>query len=182
MLRSPQVHGYRNKTEFTIGFDENRAPCVGFLYGAFMHGFTEVAPPTIVPTTSNVAKQWADLMRRFLLVAKLPAWNKAKVRLIVMPYLLYSVGHVYQVLRNHWTSPLWQIIYTCGCAMACLSIWEWLVNNHSFYLSAMPDMLTRFPFTPKRGWGFESAILTSNRHRPHTPGICAIRRGLLVSN
>jgi hypothetical protein len=35
-LRSPQIEGYRNKTEFTIGLDQQEKPMVGFLLGAYV--------------------------------------------------------------------------------------------------------------------------------------------------
>jgi hypothetical protein len=35
IIRSPQLEGYRNKAEFTIGLDAAGRPAVGFLLGSF---------------------------------------------------------------------------------------------------------------------------------------------------
>ena len=35
IYRSPQLRGYRNKAEFTIGLDGRERPAVGFLLGAY---------------------------------------------------------------------------------------------------------------------------------------------------
>jgi hypothetical protein len=78
ILRSPQAYGYRNRSDFSIGFDENQNPTCGHLYGLMKDGFTEVGSPVTLPTVSDTAKGYALLMTDFLRSqkSKLPAWRK----------------------------------------------------------------------------------------------------------
>ena len=45
MLRSPEVRGYRTRSDFTLGFDVHDKPVAGHLMGLFRDGVTCVAPP-----------------------------------------------------------------------------------------------------------------------------------------
>lgn len=54
ILRAPQLEGYRNKNEFTIGLDRQERPTVGFLLGSFVDGYTAVAEPSNCRHTSQV--------------------------------------------------------------------------------------------------------------------------------
>lgn len=80
-MRSPQKEGYRNKTEFTVGFGDNGKPLAGLFYGNYKDGFMEVADAATVPHVSRVAKAMAALFTRFLQSdqCQLPAWDKCKV-------------------------------------------------------------------------------------------------------
>uniref|UniRef100_A0A6B2L0Y0 TRAM domain-containing protein n=1 Tax=Arcella intermedia TaxID=1963864 RepID=A0A6B2L0Y0_9EUKA len=49
IVRSPVETGYRNKTEFTIGYSEDKKPLVGFLLGAAKDGILAVGDPSQVP-------------------------------------------------------------------------------------------------------------------------------------
>lgn len=85
ILRSPHVRGYRNKSEFTVGFDEARRPTVGLLYGLWREGFTEVGDPAALPHISGLSKRYAALLSDFLRspASQLPAWDKAPEQLKV---------------------------------------------------------------------------------------------------
>lgn len=78
ILRSPQSHAYRNKADFSIGFDVDRKPRAGHFFGLFRNGWSEVGPVDTIPQLSATAKGYAELMTRFLSSDKcnLPAWNK----------------------------------------------------------------------------------------------------------
>jgi tRNA (uracil-5-)-methyltransferase len=39
IMRSPQLNGYRNKAEFTIGLDGQERPTAGFLMGNYVVSF-----------------------------------------------------------------------------------------------------------------------------------------------
>eukprot|EP00892_Ulva_mutabilis_P001370 jgi/Ulvmu1/11233/UM073_0005.1 len=79
ILRSPQVNQYRNRADFTIGFDGSGRPVAGHLMGMFREGVTVVAPPDELPMPSPTAIGYATLMSRFLNSgrASLPAWDKS---------------------------------------------------------------------------------------------------------
>jgi tRNA (uracil-5-)-methyltransferase len=77
ILRSPVLHGYRNKCDFSIGPDAAGALCVGFNVGAFADGYAAVAAPGACPHVSPAAQAvaaWAQAhLRR---ASALPAWDK----------------------------------------------------------------------------------------------------------
>jgi hypothetical protein len=94
ILRSPQTHAYRNKADFSIGFDVDRKPCAGHFYGLFRNGWSEVGAVQDIPQLSPTAKGYAELMTRFLSSDKcrLPAWSKdAKPSEKVCSYLLFHL-------------------------------------------------------------------------------------------
>lgn len=79
ILRAPQVTQYRNRVDFTIGFDAAGRPVTGHLMGLFREGVMDVVPPDDLPMPSAIAVAYAALMTRFLNSdsSSLPAWNKA---------------------------------------------------------------------------------------------------------
>lgn len=77
ILRSPQLDGYRNKCEFSIGLGVDNQPTVGFLLGSFKDGYVEVAAPEgcrhIPQGTLSVASWAQEYIREH---SKLPVWDK----------------------------------------------------------------------------------------------------------
>lgn len=78
-MRSPTVTGYRNNSEFTIGFNPRKEATVGFLYGRYADGFMTVADPRNLLNVSPTARGYAALVTHFLRsdASSLPAWDKA---------------------------------------------------------------------------------------------------------
>ena len=78
-MRSPAQNAYRNNVEFSIGFSPDGKPTVGYLYGRFADGFTEIADPRSMSNISAVGKGYAALLTAFLRSehSNLAAWNKA---------------------------------------------------------------------------------------------------------
>eukprot|EP01130_Rhizamoeba_saxonica_P018415 TRINITY_DN9207_c0_g1_i1.p1 TRINITY_DN9207_c0_g1~~TRINITY_DN9207_c0_g1_i1.p1 ORF type:complete len:562 (-),score=159.92 TRINITY_DN9207_c0_g1_i1:33-1718(-) len=56
IVPSPTINFYRNKNEFTIGFNEEEELTIGFLLGAFRDGFLETANPFECPNISEGAQ------------------------------------------------------------------------------------------------------------------------------
>ena len=83
IVRSPVLEGYRNKSEFTIGFDADGHPTVGFNVGLFKEGVTAVASPEKCCHISSVAKNIAATLQSHLRAQSnardpltLPVWDK----------------------------------------------------------------------------------------------------------
>ena len=77
IVRSPQLYGYRNKTEFSIGYGFDGRPAIGFLLGSFRDGLSAVVSADDCPHISQVAKRLAALVTEFLRTkATLPVWDK----------------------------------------------------------------------------------------------------------
>ncbi|KAK9841753.1 hypothetical protein WJX81_000856 [Elliptochloris bilobata] len=77
IVRSPQLQGYRNKCEFTVGVGTDDKPAVGFLLGAYKDGLTAVVPPTGCRNVSAVAAECAALLQAFVRQrSRLPVWDK----------------------------------------------------------------------------------------------------------
>ncbi|KAF6259134.1 hypothetical protein COO60DRAFT_1626180 [Scenedesmus sp. NREL 46B-D3] len=78
IMRSPQLDGYRNKAEFTIGLDAQERPTAGFLMGNYVDGVTQVADPAECRHISPTALAYAAAMTSFLRSAdnQLPVWDK----------------------------------------------------------------------------------------------------------
>jgi len=66
MHRSPDLNGYRNKNEFTIGYGEDGKPMVGFRFGRFADGNTNVGCADGVLHTPEEALGVARCMTEFL--------------------------------------------------------------------------------------------------------------------
>lgn len=64
---SPQINGYRNKCEFTIGKDKDGEIVVGFRLGSYADGFVEVGPlenlKHISPKMKEVAKHFENFVK-----------------------------------------------------------------------------------------------------------------------
>jgi len=73
---SPDIEGYRNKSEFTIGLDHEGHACIGFLLGRFAEGVTAVAPPTDCRNISAAHKRIATVVQEVVATSPLGAWNK----------------------------------------------------------------------------------------------------------
>ncbi|KAI9342760.1 S-adenosyl-L-methionine-dependent methyltransferase [Zopfochytrium polystomum] len=78
VVPSPLVNGYRTKSEFTFGVDENGEKCVGFLLGLFREGVTTVLPPTDCLNVSDKAKLIAKEMQNHVRTSSLPVYDKMK--------------------------------------------------------------------------------------------------------
>eukprot|EP01025_Chloroclados_australasicus_P059008 TRINITY_DN744_c0_g2_i1.p1 TRINITY_DN744_c0_g2~~TRINITY_DN744_c0_g2_i1.p1 ORF type:complete len:715 (-),score=108.57 TRINITY_DN744_c0_g2_i1:65-2209(-) len=77
ILQSPQLHGYRNKTEFTIGFDLQEKPTIGFLLGAFKDGITAVAEASGCVNISPISIKFAQIVQQYLREkSNLKPWDK----------------------------------------------------------------------------------------------------------
>ena len=61
IVRSPVLEGYRNKSEFTIGFDADGHPTVGFNVGLFKEGVTAVASPENAATSVPSQEHRGDI-------------------------------------------------------------------------------------------------------------------------
>ena len=66
MHHSPDLNGYRNKNEFTIGYGEDGKPMVGFRFGRFADGNTNVGCADGVLHTPEEALGAARYMTEFL--------------------------------------------------------------------------------------------------------------------
>ncbi|VDK19156.1 unnamed protein product [Anisakis simplex] len=60
--RSPQIEGYRNKCEFTIGHDLDEAVCVGFVGGRFSASKHYVVP---IDTCTNISERMKNIVSEF---------------------------------------------------------------------------------------------------------------------
>ncbi|CAK9175108.1 unnamed protein product, partial [Ilex paraguariensis] len=76
ILESPQVNGYRNKCEFSVGYSLQGKPTVGFLLGNFREGVTAVEEPVNCPNVSGIACKYAAIFQEFLQHSGLPIWNR----------------------------------------------------------------------------------------------------------
>lgn len=78
IIRSPQLEGYRNKAEFTIGLDTAERPIAGFLAGNYVDGITHVSDPAgcrhMTPASLALAAATTAFMRSA--DCTLPAWDK----------------------------------------------------------------------------------------------------------
>ncbi|KAJ3085294.1 tRNA methyltransferase 2, partial [Physocladia obscura] len=78
VVPSPVIDGYRNKCEFTVGFDLDGKPTVGFLLGLFKEGITCVLPPDECLNVSPVAKKVAATFQAFINESKLLPYDRIK--------------------------------------------------------------------------------------------------------
>eukprot|EP00798_Chlamydomonas_sp_ICE-L_P031144 gene31144-6284_t len=142
IIRSPVIEGYRNKSEFTMGFDINDKPALGFLMGSWTEGITAVADPSPCRHLSRPCVRYAMLVKEFIVEhSKMPAWNKR---------LMPAVGF-WRLLnvregRNSTFMPLpsrtdveegkSQGVVPAGTTFAQLDPWKYLVDLGNVLLAA----------------------------------------------
>eukprot|EP00759_Apiculatamorpha_spiralis_P006190 PhF_6_TR13634/c0_g1_i1/m.21851/K15332/TRMT2A; tRNA (uracil-5-)-methyltransferase len=77
---SPVIVGYRNRTDLTVGYDEQGQPLAGFNSGAVRDGIFTVADPSVSPTISiealDLASRFTDFIRTPALLQSLKPYNK----------------------------------------------------------------------------------------------------------
>ncbi|ORZ01756.1 S-adenosyl-L-methionine-dependent methyltransferase [Syncephalastrum racemosum] len=75
-LPAPNLEGYRSKCEFTIGYDLDNQPTVGFLLGLYKKGVTAVLEPSQCKHIPPVAKKIAKAMQDYVRQSKYPAYDR----------------------------------------------------------------------------------------------------------
>ena len=79
VYHSPQIRGYRNKNEFTIGYDRDGKATVGFRYGRFADGDSSVGNADQCLHIPSCALKVAEVVTDFLRNhQKLECWGAAK--------------------------------------------------------------------------------------------------------
>ncbi|KAH7430889.1 hypothetical protein KP509_08G019000 [Ceratopteris richardii] len=76
VVASPQVDGYRNKCEFTVGHSIDGKRTVGFLLGNFREGCSFVMEPVKCRNVSQNARMYANAFQNFVQNSELPVWDK----------------------------------------------------------------------------------------------------------
>ncbi|ETO71542.1 23S rRNA (uracil-5-)-methyltransferase RumA [Phytophthora nicotianae P1976] len=72
---SPVTEGYRNKCEFSFGFDKEDKPCVGFRLGLFREGSVVVSKPDECINVSKEMKAVCAVMQNILETSDVPVYN-----------------------------------------------------------------------------------------------------------
>ncbi|KAE9336269.1 hypothetical protein PF008_g13099 [Phytophthora fragariae] len=72
---SPDTEGYRNKCEFSFGFDKEDKPCLGFRLGLFREGSVVVSKPNECVNVSNEMKAVCAVMQNILETSDIPVYN-----------------------------------------------------------------------------------------------------------
>ncbi|GLD99870.1 hypothetical protein PINS_up008598 [Pythium insidiosum] len=72
---SPVTEGYRNKCEFSIGFDADGKPCVGFRLGLFRDGSVIVNAPTNCVNVSTVMEQVCAAVQQLVETSGIPVYD-----------------------------------------------------------------------------------------------------------
>ncbi|KAJ0407676.1 hypothetical protein ATCC90586_001858 [Pythium insidiosum] len=72
---SPVTEGYRNKCEFSIGFDAEGKPCVGFRLGLFRDGSVIVNAPTNCENVSAVMEQVCAAVQQLVETSDFPVYD-----------------------------------------------------------------------------------------------------------
>ncbi|CAK4624710.1 hypothetical protein LEN26_013787 [Aphanomyces euteiches] len=72
---SPVLAGYRNKCEFSCGYDDARQPIVGFRYGTFKNGLVSVGAPDECINVPDVMKAIVATFQTFLTASALPVYD-----------------------------------------------------------------------------------------------------------
>ncbi|XP_013119287.2 tRNA (uracil-5-)-methyltransferase homolog A [Stomoxys calcitrans] len=75
VLASPQVDGYRNKNEFTVGKNSDGEIVVGFRLGSYADGSVEVAEVQSLPHIPEAAKWGASSFQNFVRKSKFQPFN-----------------------------------------------------------------------------------------------------------
>lgn len=76
-IESPVKFGYRTKCEFTIGYNLDREPTVGFLLGLYRDGVTSVLDPSACVNVPDIAKKIVACMNYYVKKSDLPAYDRA---------------------------------------------------------------------------------------------------------
>jgi tRNA (uracil-5-)-methyltransferase len=77
-IPSPEINGYRTKCEFTIGYNLNGEPTVGFLLGLYREGITSVLEPSECLNVSDTAKQIAKVFGDYVRRSDLPVYDRVE--------------------------------------------------------------------------------------------------------
>jgi tRNA (uracil-5-)-methyltransferase len=72
---SPVTEGYRNKCEFSFGFDSEDKPCVGFRLGLFREGSVVVSKPDECINVPSEMKAVCAVMQSVLETSAIPVYN-----------------------------------------------------------------------------------------------------------
>ncbi|GMF39783.1 unnamed protein product [Phytophthora fragariaefolia] len=72
---SPVTEGYRNKCEFSFGFDNEDKPCLGFRLSLFRDGCVVVSKPDECVNVSNEMKAVCAIMQNILETSDIPVYN-----------------------------------------------------------------------------------------------------------
>uniref|UniRef100_A0AAV1TLP7 tRNA (Uracil-5-)-methyltransferase n=1 Tax=Peronospora matthiolae TaxID=2874970 RepID=A0AAV1TLP7_9STRA len=72
---SPETEGYRNKCEFSFGFDSEDQPCVGFRLGLFREGSVVVSRPDLCVNVSTEMKAVCAVMQNILETSDIPVYS-----------------------------------------------------------------------------------------------------------
>ncbi|KAF1332138.1 23s rrna methyltransferase, partial [Globisporangium splendens] len=72
---SPVTEGYRNKCEFTIGFDVGNKPCVGFRMGLFRDGLITTSKPDQCINVSQVMKDVCATVQSLVETSSFPVYD-----------------------------------------------------------------------------------------------------------
>ncbi|KAL4155734.1 hypothetical protein PRNP1_007837 [Phytophthora ramorum] len=72
---SPVTEGYRNKCEFSFGFDKEDKPCVGFRLGLFREGSVVVSKPDECINVSTEMKAVCTVMQNILETSDVPVYS-----------------------------------------------------------------------------------------------------------
>ncbi|KAG7394298.1 tRNA methyltransferase 2 [Phytophthora boehmeriae] len=72
---SPVTEGYRNKCEFSFGFDADDKPCVGFRLGLFREGSVVVSKPDECINVSKEMKAVCAVMQNIVETSDIPVYN-----------------------------------------------------------------------------------------------------------
>lgn len=74
---SPVIDGYRNKCEFTIGFNEaSGEKTVGMRLGSYAKGSLSVASPEDVPHIPDILKNACRIIEKFIRASSLDIYNQ----------------------------------------------------------------------------------------------------------
>ncbi|XP_058462953.1 tRNA (uracil-5-)-methyltransferase homolog A [Malaya genurostris] len=73
--KSPQVNGYRNKCEFSVGKNEEGETRVGFRVGSYSNGFIEVESPENLKNISDQMKATVKLFEEYVQQSKYEAYS-----------------------------------------------------------------------------------------------------------
>ncbi|EAL60821.1 hypothetical protein DDB_G0293244 [Dictyostelium discoideum AX4] len=66
IVPSPVTENYRNKAQYTIGYDADNKPCVGFALGRTGNGITIVADPSNAPLISKRSNEIRRLFNEYI--------------------------------------------------------------------------------------------------------------------
>ncbi|CAI5741500.1 unnamed protein product [Hyaloperonospora brassicae] len=72
---SPVTEGYRNKCEFSFGFDSEDQPCVGFRLGLFREGSVVVSKPDLCVNVPSEMKAVCAVMQTILETSDIPVYS-----------------------------------------------------------------------------------------------------------